>query len=58
VLTQLSGLGHCEEVGVYLIECVNRQRVQTGAVNTGNGTGNGFKQVQLIQVMGGEQEAS
>jgi hypothetical protein len=41
VLTQPPGLGHCGEVGVCLIECVDscllyRLRVQTGAVNTGN----------------------
>ncbi len=41
VLRQLFGLAHSGEVGVRLIECVNRcllyrERVQTGAINTGN----------------------
>ncbi|MEQ2300378.1 hypothetical protein AMECASPLE_024844 [Ameca splendens] len=45
VLTQLSGLGHGGEVGVCLIECVDR------CFYTDK-----FKQVQLIQVMIGDQE--
>ncbi|MED6261373.1 hypothetical protein ATANTOWER_004255 [Ataeniobius toweri] len=45
VLTQLSGLGHCGEVGVCLIECVDRCLLY-----------NEFKQMQLIQVMSGAQE--
>ena len=49
VLTLLSGLGHCGEFGVCLIEGVDRCLFFFF-------TGNEFKQVQLIQVMSGEQE--